>query len=167
MKDKIPEQHREMVETYEAKAKDLHETHVQPLQRKVMKTSKEGWVRAKDLHVTHLQPLQGKVAETSKEGCAACHGFWTHPDTKEAGCNIVKGIVACFAGCLHAIATFAEGSSHGNRPQAQVALVEDAILAPNAEKEEEKRQQDLPEIINEQAMDASYIHVDRTRSIPP
>lgn len=104
LKEKLPHEHRQSVEIYEAKARDAHAEHWPTIKRKM---SEHG-----DTAMRTVGEYAPTVAEKGKEGCAACHGFWTHPDTQESmkkGANAAaQGLMQCFAGVASFVASLME-----------------------------------------------------------
>lgn len=155
MKEKLPEEHKETLATYEAKALEHHAGAKARLG--------VHYATAQELHDKHLSAYTGKAMEHTAtfrekynevapvvkqkcgEGYSACYEWWTHPATveaiKKAGDATLNALKFCLAGCLTMTASLLDQAA-GNSPQ------------------ETRPTPALSVIENEQAMDASYVKLD-------
>jgi len=147
LKDKIPHEHKQTVEAYEAKALEHRASFsAKAGEHMGVVTDLHGkhWPGVKDQASQHFGTAKDKYDEyapvvkaKSKEAYGACYDFWTHPDTvdtmKKMRDATMEAVKYCFAGCAAITA----------------GLVDQAIGKTKVEVTD-----------NDQAMDASYIKVD-------
>lgn len=147
LKEKIPHEHRQRLETYEAQAivhRDSLSARVSVHHQNFREKASEHAQTAKETYDEYTPVVKRK----GQEAYTACFEFWTHPDTQDTMKKAVSTTVDCFkfavAGCLAVTAGFID-QIVGNTPTPA------ATDAPATA---------FPVVDNDQAMDASYIKLD-------
>lgn len=144
LKDKIPHEHRQTVEAYEAKAFE-HKENAKAKVTEKYATAAPILNQHADTAKQAFNEYAPVAKEKGKEAYTACYDFITHPDTQEKMGTMLRAtgdaLKSCLAGCLAVTAGLVD-QAIGNVDEQPVPTTRVAVVD------------------NDQAMDASYVKLD-------